>query len=89
VRDIREALREVPDALRFDPEPEDSGVGDDPGSQIPISDPDSGPGTWEMMDMPSDDESENGMADEPAVIVRVSERASVCAADPIAYFLYW
>jgi len=71
IRAIRDALDEVPGALRLDPQPEDTGAGRDPGSPIWISDPDA---EGRALDSPSsvpEDDAEEGTVDEPLVIFEV------------------
>jgi len=71
VRAIRDALDEVPGALRLDPQPEDTGAGGEPGSPIWISNPDAeGPALDSPSSMP-DDDAEGGTVDEPLVIFEV------------------
>lgn len=72
VRAIREALEEVPGALREEPLPEHAGSGECPASAIWISDPERGRG-MEMRDAPntSAEDSDNGFVDEPALIFEV------------------
>jgi hypothetical protein len=70
IRAIRDALDEVPGALRLEPQPEDAGAGGDPGSPIWISDPNTD--GW-AVDSPSvpDDDTEEGAIDEPVVVFEV------------------
>jgi hypothetical protein len=70
VNTIRDALAEVPGALRLEPEAEDSGVGGGPGVPTWISNPDTNGGMTESFS-PQNDDDEGGAVDEPGIVFEV------------------
>ena len=72
VRAIRDALEEIPGAVRDDdPLPEDAGVGGEYATEILISDPDAGSDPLESLDMPPEGDTDDGTPDEPLFIFEV------------------
>lgn len=71
VRGLREALEEVPGALRLEPEPEDTGLGEDPGLPTWISNPDADEQMSNALSSMPDDDLEEGAVDEPLIVFEV------------------
>jgi len=72
VHAIRNALTKVPGALRHEPVPEESGIGESPGAEIVIHDP----ANRLAIDMPLDplnepDDGDDGPAEGPAIIFEI------------------
>jgi plasmid maintenance system killer protein len=91
VRDIRAALEEIPGAMLDDPPlPEHVGGGDDPSTPVWTYDPDRAADYAETLDFPpADDNSDDTLPDEPAVIFEVpptlsdADIARVLGEEPI------
>lgn len=72
IRAIRMALGEIPDALRYeDPLTERTGTGTNPATEVWLSDPGRGRDQVDAPSLVSEDESDDGPTDEPAVIFEV------------------
>lgn len=70
VRAIRNALEDIPKAIRQDPLPEDAQGGTDPGAEIWVSDPDSDLKSI-AFDNPDPTTDEDAISDGPAVIFEI------------------